>query len=402
MNIVHGAIMTHVVDTNAMLSEGILTEAQVSEIIRRSRATMLALVTNILLTAGIIAAALGFVFWIADPVGVAILGLVFLVCGAAVLFKNSQLYSMLGNAAALVGAGMLFSGAAFELAENYEHIAEWILIPLGAVSGLVAAWVFTRVPDRLRFSVGSVGLMGLALHLFGVILAVDNAALSGWPMSLISLYGAVTIAAAGLFLNVRFVTALAIVPFAQMLSTGTAYFHAAYVFYSPEPTLTIFQMLGLVLVCLWVGSRYSDRIARHTSTTSVMAMIVASLAFLVGSLWGDNVGEYMLREGRPAYNDFNDWSDYSSALEEWRSNFLHISEHVFSVVFAVVLIAAAWWSAMGARRGLFNTAVTFLGIHAYTQMFETFSDEPMAWALGGLALIPLAWGMWRLNDRLFG
>ena len=44
--------------------------------------------------------------------------------------------------------------------------------------------------------------------------------------------------------------------------------------------------------------------------------------------------------------------------------------------------------------------MTFGGIHAYTQMFESFGDEPLAWALGGLAAIPLAWGLWRLNQHL--
>jgi hypothetical protein len=43
--------------------------------------------------------------------------------------------------------------------------------------------------------------------------------------------------------------------------------------------------------------------------------------------------------------------------------------------------------------------MTFGGIHAYTQAFETFYDEPLAYVIGGLAAIPLAWGLWRLNDQ---
>ena len=55
------------------------------------------------------------------------------------------------------------------------------------------------------------------------------------------------------------------------------------------------------------------------------------------------------------------------------------------------------WAAHGANRGLFNTAMTFAAIHAYTQLFESFGDEPLVYVIGGLSAIPLAWGMWRAN-----
>lgn len=46
-------------------------------------------------------------------------------------------------------------------------------------------------------------------------------------------------------------------------------------------------------------------------------------------------------------------------------------------------------------------AMIFAGIRAYTQMFESFSDEPLAYVIGGLAAIPLAFGLWRLNNVWF-
>ena len=49
----------------------------------------------------------------------------------------------------------------------------------------------------------------------------------------------------------------------------------------------------------------------------------------------------------------------------------------------------------------FQDALTFAGIHAYTQMFESFYDEPLAYVIGGLAAIPLAFGLWRLNNAWF-
>lgn len=393
--------MTHVIQTEQLLAEGILNQAQAEEIIRRSRETMLGLVVNLLLTGGIIAAALGFVFWIADPAGVAILGLIFLVIGTAVLLRNSELYRMLGNAAALIGAGMLFAGATIELADKYDGIVHWVLLPIGAIAAACAAWAYPRVSAHLRFAAGSVGLMGLAVHLAGGLFALEYFSVSGLPVSLFSLYAAVVIGLAGWFVDVRFVTALAIVPFAQALNTSVDYFHAAYVFYSPESTLTIIQMALIIGASAWVSRNFIDRHSRHAGVLAIMAAVVGALAFLVGTLWGDHVGMSFFRDGRPVWSDFEDWTQLNAAREVWEAQFFYISEEIYSVAFAIVLVAGAWWSAVKVRRGLFNTAVTFLGIHAYTQLFESFSDEPMAYALGGLAAIPLAWGIWRLNQKMF-
>jgi hypothetical protein len=71
---------------------------------------------------------------------------------------------------------------------------------------------------------------------------------------------------------------------------------------------------------------------------------------------------------------------------------------MYSIVWAILLILAAFWSAHTNRRGIFNAAMTFGAIHAYTQVFETFYNEPLAYVIGGLAAIPLAWGLWRLNN----
>ena len=124
--------MPHVVQTEALIEEGFLTREQGAEIARRSRETMLALVVNIVLCGGIIAASLGFVFWIADPFGVALLGLAFLVAGLATLVRAGDLYRMLGHAATLIGGGMLIAGAGIEIAERLPGTAHWALLTAGA------------------------------------------------------------------------------------------------------------------------------------------------------------------------------------------------------------------------------------------------------------------------------
>ena len=391
--------MTQVINTKLLLEEGLLNEAQAAEIMRRSRETMLALVVNIVLCAGIIAASLGFVFWIADALGVALLGAAFLGLGIFVLTKADALYRLLGHASTLIGAGMLFVGGAIELMDKYESIADIALLGGGAVITAAAASAFLKAPNALRFTTGAITLAGVALHLTGAGLMIDG--LSGLPVAALYLYATALIAAAGTFVNVRAVTALAIAPFAQVFDTGTAYFHAAYVFYSPEPTLTILQMGAAMGLLGWAMSRLPERTGRHAGILAIVAAVVGNLAFLVASLWGDEIGMSFFRDQAPRYSDFENWQDHQAAYELWKEQFIQVSEHVFSAIWAVLLIVGAWIAAATHRRGLFNASVTFLGIHAYTQLFETFSDEPMVYALGGLAAIPAAWGLWRLNQKMF-
>ena len=388
--------MPHVVDTEKLLGEGILSQDQAGEIARRSRETMVALAVNTILCVGVIAATFGLIFWLADALAVSVAGGIFLLVGLWVLMAGSDLYRMLGNAAALVGSGMLIGGAGIELVDKFRDIAEPVMLVAGALIAIGAWLVFEKGPLKFGFAAGAVLLMGVALHLSGVLVAFDP--VTGWPKSLAFAYGAVVIALAGIATQVRTVTALAILPFAQILETGTGYNHAAYVFYSPEPTLTILQMATLIGVSVWASRRVSAHIAPHLGILAIMATVVGNLAFLVGTLWGDTL--FLSLGDAPTREQGMEWSEFQKLREAYEAQFFHISEHVFTVVWALLLGIGAFWAAHANKRGLFNAAMTFAGIHAYTQMFESYGDEPLAWAIGGLAAIPLAWGLWRFNQYL--
>ncbi|MFT5065515.1 MAG: hypothetical protein ACI9TA_001131, partial [Reinekea sp.] len=66
--------MYYVAETGALVAEGVIKPSQAQEIERRARAAMVALVINTLLIGGIVAAALGLVFWLADAMSVAVVG----------------------------------------------------------------------------------------------------------------------------------------------------------------------------------------------------------------------------------------------------------------------------------------------------------------------------------------
>ena len=390
--------MYYVAQTDQLVADGVINPVQADEIQARARAAMIALCVNSLLIAGIVAATLGLVFFLASALSVAVCGGLFLGGGLLILRYGAELYRMFGNASALIGAGMLISGTGFELADKVPDIAGVLMAIIGAVLAGLFLWRFKAGFARLRFAYGAVLVMAAALHLTGIYAAAHEFDLSGWPMPFIHFYVFALIAALGLILDLRIITALAIVPFAQMLDTGTYYFTAAYVFYSPESTLSILQMSVLIGACLWVAGRAGAALARQAGVLMIMAFIVANLCFLVGSIWGDVVGSHLFG---PERADFDDWSTYWEAVSAYRETLPSISEGVYSIVWALLLAGLIVWAAMSNRRGLFNAAMTFAGIHAYTQMFESFYDEPLAYVIGGLAAIPLAFGLWQLNNAWF-
>lgn len=131
-----------------------------------------------------------------------------------------------------------------------------------------------------------------------------------------------------------------------------------------------------------------------------MAFVVANLSALVGSLRGDFVGENIWGPGYWSWTraDFKDREAFYQARQAFRDSTLHISDDLYSALWAVALVALIFWAAARNNRGLFNASLTFAGIHAYTQMFESFGQQPLVYAIGGLAAIPMAWGVWRLNQ----
>lgn len=391
----------HVVaDTTALVADGIITSNQAEVLKQRSRQVMVGLAINTLLCLGILSATGGLILWLKDALAVAICGAVAVGIGLAILSRKLEHLRMFGNAATLIGAGMLVGGGTLELVDKYEAVAGPVLAVSGLVLWLVALQAFRRNVLGAAFVVGAIAVMGLAVHLLGLGFAIELWSLAGLPVSLFYLYASVALAASGWVLDVRLVSALAILPFAQMLDTGTFYMHAIYAFYSPEPTLSIVQMSLLVAACVWIMKTRQERTARHARIIAVLAFVTANLCALVGSLWGDVVGETIWGPTLPEGRNSKTWELYRQELDTFRETAMTIPEGAFSILWAVALIAIALWAAHRNMRGLFNTALVFGVIHAYTQLFESFGDEPLAYVIGGFILIPVAWGMWQMDQAL--
>ena len=387
------------VNTDDLIADGIITRDAAVEMRARGRGIMVALAINAILCFGIFAATGGLIFLLADALSVAVVGLLMLGGGLLALRKAPETYAMFGNAAALIGAGMLIGGAAIELLDAYRAVAGPVMFVGGAFVLVIAGLAELRGGLTARFVRGSILLMGLALHVGGGGLWLEDAQPARTVDIAMLLYAAALIAVTGWLLDIRAITALAIVPFAQVLDTGTGYFGALYAFWSPESTLTILQMTALIAALSWLSRGADDRIVRHAGVLVIMAFIVANLAALVGSLFGDYIGQNVWGPGAWYYRSGLDYGEWQRARDAFQESAVRLSADVYAVLWAIALAALIGWSAHRHRRGLFNAAMTFAAIHAYTQLFESFASEPLAWVLGGLAAIPLAWGMWRLNDR---
>jgi len=205
--------MHAIADTIKLVDDGVISKGQATTIEQRARESMMVLAINMLLGGGILAASGGLIFWLADALYVALCGSLALVIGVVILMRNSSVFWMFGNAAFLVGAGMLIGGASIELMHTYERIAGLTMFSAGGAITAGALWAMAKGSRTNRFVSGAVVLMAGAAHLFGLFFHLDQLELTGTPVAMAHLYAAAVMIIAGLVTNVRVITALAIVPF---------------------------------------------------------------------------------------------------------------------------------------------------------------------------------------------
>jgi hypothetical protein len=178
--------------------------------------------------------------------------------------------------------------------------------------------------------------------------------------------------------------ALSVVSLAGCLGARTGYVHAMYSLSIQEPTVTIVLFsalaLGLYLVSLRVRADY-ERIAIAAARMSV---VLVNFGFWVGSLWGDN-----LRLVRAVF--LND------AVGMVRRGGAMIPAGMFSIGWALALIAVGVWGVRSNRRWVVNVAAVFAGIHFYTQWFSILGPNAFSVLVGGILMIAAAFALRSLN-----
>lgn len=256
-----------------------------------------------------------------------------------------------------------------------------ILVGFGVIA--VSAGVIALVPIPVTaIVIGSVvTLGGLALtkvHVGQWAVLANICILVG----ALTIGGGITIEAEGSLLSILLVTGifaiasilaksallavLATLALSASIGAMTGYFEASYVLVIEEPIITIALFSGLSIGLFRLSKLLDADYERIAIASSRTGVFLINFGFWVGSLWGDS--------GIPG--------------------------PVFSLLWAVGLIAVAKWAWKANRRWVLNVAVVFGAIHFYTQWFEGLGASPISVLIAGLAALGFAVGLKRINTRM--
>ncbi len=187
------------------------------------------------------------------------------------------------------------------------------------------------------------------------------------------------------FFKQPFLAALVPLAFGSLIGSGTMYWHASYAIFVRECLVTIIVFSAIAGGLYYCREKLHKKWHSVTTMAARVSFFMINFAFWVGSLWGDYVFEL--------------WSsdDGWRAAQAWREQALHVPESVFSFAWAIFLGVCIWLGTKDYRRFLANTAVTFLAIHFYTQLFETFGANPIVLVTSGLTMLGAAFGVTRFD-----
>jgi hypothetical protein len=226
---------------------------------------------------------------------------------------------------------------------------------------------------------GQICLVIGALMFCGGVLAFGQGTLAAM-LIVTAVLAAIAVAARSSLL-----AALAVLAASACLGARTGYAHAMYSLAIFEPTLTIVLFSAIAYAAYHVSRQVPADYERVALTASRTSILLVNFGFWIGSLWGDPLF-LLTRMGQK--------SPAPIRLED-----VIISHNVFSIGWALVLVAAALWAMRVNRRWLVNVAATFGAIHFYTQWFEKLGATPVSVLLGGVIMLAIALALWSFNKR---
>jgi iron complex transport system permease protein len=220
-----------------------------------------------------------------------------------------------------------------------------------------------------------------ALSFAGALMVYDNASLRS-ALAITLIFGISAVVARSSLLM-----GLAVLALGSCLGARTGYSHAMYSLAIQEPTLTIVVFSGLALAAYLVSQRLKADYERLAITAARVSVLLVNFGFWIGSLWGDR-----LVLGRMLFNP--DSLPANSAI--WRTA-VAIPASVFTIGWALALLAVGIWGARENRRWVVNVAAVFGGIHFYTQWFSILGANALSVLGGGILILVTAMALYRYN-----
>jgi len=181
---------------------------------------------------------------------------------------GSNILLSFGTVAVALGGGFLFPTAQSVIVMG----AILFVLGLALILNQAAKWA---VFAQFCVTVGALGIVG------GVSFLSDGSPLVGAGL-VVGLAVAAVVAQSGLL------AALTILQLALVLGAGTAYWHASYFFGADRPAVTIAALAVVTLALFFVSLRLPSAYERVCIIGARTAILLINLVFLIGSLFGDS------------------------------------------------------------------------------------------------------------------
>lgn len=291
-------------DLRDLVTRGEITKDEADKLARLAATDTGSLGSNILLGFGTVAVSLGAAALLPTPQTVIVLGAILFIAGLALILNKAVRWWVFAQICVTIGALGLVGGITF-LSDGSIYVSLGLAVGLG---------------------VGA------------------TAALSG------------------------LLAALAVLELAVALGASTAYWHASYFFGVERPVVTIGVLAVVTLVLFFVSLRVPSAYERICLIAARTAILMINLAFLVASLFGDQ-------------------------MLNWPASW-------FSIAWAVLLIGVGLWAVVANRRWVVNAAAVFGAIHFYTQWFEYLGPTPLSILGGGILLIGFGFALRWFNTKV--
>ena len=281
-----------------------------------------------------------------------------------------------------------------------------ILIGFGVIA--VAAGAVTLLLTLFEFKPLPVVIFGAAVLALGVALTLTRQASTELIAQILTVIGALSFAgalavydsgslravvaitlvfaASAVLARSSLMMGLAVLALAGCLGARTGYIHAMYSLSIQEPTITIILFSALALVSYLVSKQLKADYERLAITAARTSILLVNFGFWIGSLWGDR-----LMLGRTLVSP-----ESIPSGSVWRTPVV-IPEMVFTVGWALALLAVGIWGARENRRWVVNVAAVFGGIHFYTQWFNILGANALSVLGGGILILATAMALYKYN-----
>ncbi len=151
--------MKWLVELDALVSDGVLSDEQARRLREHSRANMTTLAIDLLLFAGMAAVVGGTCYWLNDSGAIAVFGAILLALGLLALLLADARFGLVTNAGTVIGGAMFLIGAAVRLRAWAD--GPFTMALLGLTVAAIGGALWWKGPKRTRFAAGCMLIGGM-------------------------------------------------------------------------------------------------------------------------------------------------------------------------------------------------------------------------------------------------